>query len=177
MSEPKKQITYSIFGETKIVWATLHNMTVDEEPEEVLWVERPEDWYALSSPQLRDKKVAVVSRDEWLMTSNTIVAVEKAKIHHHKTGVHVSHCCIHHGCKYGDTDCPVETGRSQQAYPCERCDGRIFKIEQALKAFVSEFESNLVLDDVIVDSPEDRWSRLEKLYKAAKEALETQNDY
>lgn len=25
-------------------------------------------------------------------------------------GVHISHCCILHGCKYGDRDCPVKLG-------------------------------------------------------------------
>jgi hypothetical protein len=31
-----------------------------------LWVERGEDWYAMSSPQLRDKRVRVVKREQWL---------------------------------------------------------------------------------------------------------------
>jgi len=35
--------------------------------------------------------------------------------------VHTSHCCKDHGCKYGDSDCPVETGRMKQEYPCEMC--------------------------------------------------------
>ena len=35
--------------------------------------------------------------------------------------VHTSHCCKDHGCKYGDSDCPVETGRLKQEYPCEMC--------------------------------------------------------
>ena len=37
-------------------------------------------------------------------------------------GVHASHCCILHGCKYGDDDCPVEKGRVKQEYTCEYCD-------------------------------------------------------
>jgi len=35
--------------------------------------------------------------------------------------VHESHCCEHHGCKYGDEDCPVASGETQQLYPCEEC--------------------------------------------------------
>jgi len=35
---------------------------------------------------------------------------------------HVNHCCIHHGCKYGDDNCPVVLGRDKQSYPCEECD-------------------------------------------------------
>ena len=36
-------------------------------------------------------------------------------------GVHQSHCCKLHGCKYGDEDCPVEQGRMTQDGPCETC--------------------------------------------------------
>lgn len=37
-------------------------------------------------------------------------------------GVHQTHCCIMHGCKYGDEDCPVENGEIRQKYICEDCD-------------------------------------------------------
>lgn len=37
------------------------------------------------------------------------------------TGVHRTHCCIRHGCKYGEKDCPVVTGKVKQDYPCEDC--------------------------------------------------------
>lgn len=36
-------------------------------------------------------------------------------------GTHVTHCCATHGCKYGDADCPVVTGRLKQAAPCDLC--------------------------------------------------------
>ncbi len=37
-------------------------------------------------------------------------------------GVHATHCCAAHGCKYGkDDDCPVVAGRVSQEYPCEEC--------------------------------------------------------
>lgn len=36
--------------------------------------------------------------------------------------VHRTHCCVFHGCKYGDKDCPVETRLVKQAYCCERCE-------------------------------------------------------
>lgn len=36
-------------------------------------------------------------------------------------GVHEAHCCILHGCKYNDDDCPVATRLSVQSYPCEDC--------------------------------------------------------
>ena len=36
-------------------------------------------------------------------------------------GVHQTHCCFIHGCKYGDDDCPVVKGRLEQDYLCESC--------------------------------------------------------
>lgn len=36
--------------------------------------------------------------------------------------VHTEHCCAIHGCKYGDDDCSVATGRKMQSFPCETCD-------------------------------------------------------
>ena len=42
-----------------------------------------------------------------------------------KTGVHVHHCCLIHGCKYSGMDvnpCPVKSGQIKQAYRCEYCD-------------------------------------------------------
>ena len=36
--------------------------------------------------------------------------------------VHTEHCCKWHGgCKYGDFDCPVVTGKQLQSFPCEDC--------------------------------------------------------
>ena len=36
-------------------------------------------------------------------------------------GVHETHCCIEHGCKYGYGDCPVVTGETEQKSKCEEC--------------------------------------------------------
>ncbi len=37
--------------------------------------------------------------------------------------VHTEHCCVLHGCKYGDDDvCTVVTKRATQSYVCESCD-------------------------------------------------------
>jgi len=38
-----------------------------------------------------------------------------------KYGVHASHCCKEHGCKYGNSNCPVELGLIEQEFPCEEC--------------------------------------------------------
>jgi hypothetical protein len=40
----------------------------------------------------------------------------------HVDGVHITHCCREHGCKYGDAACPVAQGTAKQAYPCEFCE-------------------------------------------------------
>ncbi|WP_292901863.1 hypothetical protein [Nonlabens sp.] len=37
-------------------------------------------------------------------------------------GVHRTHCCVKHGCKYDDKDCPVKIGIIEQDYSCEYCD-------------------------------------------------------
>lgn len=37
-------------------------------------------------------------------------------------GVHASHCCVEHGCKYGDKNCPVVQGMIEQKHPCEDCE-------------------------------------------------------
>lgn len=39
-----------------------------------------------------------------------------------ETNSHTEHCCIYHGCKYGNNDCPVETEKSIQSYICESCE-------------------------------------------------------
>ncbi len=40
-------------------------------------------------------------------------------------GVHVTHCCVDHGCKYAEEDCPVVSGQYKQKYRspwwCEDC--------------------------------------------------------
>lgn len=38
-----------------------------------------------------------------------------------RVGVHVTHCCWKHGCKYGDAACPVKLNLAEQEYPCEHC--------------------------------------------------------
>lgn len=36
--------------------------------------------------------------------------------------MYITHCCIIHGCKYGDDDCPVVTKKVKQEYTCEGCN-------------------------------------------------------
>jgi hypothetical protein len=38
-------------------------------------------------------------------------------------GVYRTHCCVLHGCKYGEVStCPVCNGQVKQEYLCEDCD-------------------------------------------------------
>ena len=46
----------------------------------------------------------------------------KTSIPKDKWGVHRTHCCIFHGCKYGNKDCPVTLQLIEQKYSCEDCD-------------------------------------------------------
>lgn len=59
-------ITLTKFGKTKKVKATLHNMTAGETPEQILWIERPEDYYAMMNAAYAAKKTAIVTREDWL---------------------------------------------------------------------------------------------------------------
>jgi hypothetical protein len=45
-------------------------------------------------------------------------------------GVHRTHCCIAHGCKYGDKNCPVVNAEILQDYLCEFCDDNFFDIDE-----------------------------------------------
>ena len=64
---------YTAFGETRNVPLKVwYQGKIDPnltEWDEVIWVERGEDWYALSNSSLNDKRVRIVERDEWLRAS------------------------------------------------------------------------------------------------------------
>lgn len=59
----------SPWGETKTLEVVIHgfhgNLVGETVWDEELWIERPEDWYAMQSPQLRNKRVRIVTRDDW----------------------------------------------------------------------------------------------------------------
>ena len=48
-------------------------------------------------------------------------------------GVHRSHCCYIHGCKYGEDDCPVVKGVIIQKYTCEQCNEENITIDQVIE--------------------------------------------
>lgn len=61
--------------------------------------------------------------------------------------IHTRDCCRVHGCKYGDSDCPVYLGFASQEFACEYCgEGNIFddgwtapKLEDVPKIHIDEF--------------------------------------
>ena len=50
-----------------------------------------------------------------------------------KIGAHLTHCCVLHGCKYGDDDCPVEDGSAQQEFLCEECPRNLAEAEHLVR--------------------------------------------
>jgi hypothetical protein len=61
-----KVVKLTKFGKTKYVKATPYNMLPTEEYEELLFVSRPEEMYALMSDGLKNKKVVVVTAEDWM---------------------------------------------------------------------------------------------------------------
>ena len=49
-------------------------------------------------------------------------------------GVHVTHCCSLHYCKYGEDECPVVTGKYLQQYPCEYCPDSLKDAQTKIEA-------------------------------------------
>ena len=60
------KLKYKAFGKTKLVRVSAYNNATPEDYDEVLWIERGEDYYALMSSQLKHKKVLIVKREDWL---------------------------------------------------------------------------------------------------------------
>jgi len=67
--------------------------------------------------------------------------------------VHKSHCCDKHGCKYGEDDCPVVSGKITQDFDCEECEEerlrgnletRICRLEEEIKSLRREPPSEKV---------------------------------
>lgn len=62
-----------------------------------------------------------------------------------KVGVHATHCCSKHGCKYGDSECPVERDEITQEYPCETCT---WTAEQVVE-WLQEATRDQLLDELV----------------------------
>ena len=113
--------------------------------------------WVIDDTQTDTKNLLFISTDETDLVSFFKLPVEfvvdpegfkAAKIHFARNvGVHITHCCLMHGCKYNDDSCPVEDGDYAQDYPCEFCvDPEEARIEiNSLKEeidFVERISSN-----------------------------------
>ena len=63
-------------------------------------------------------------KNKRIKRENIRIAMSKGEttIPKEQWGVHSTHCCVKHGCKYGYLDCPVEMKLVTQEFPCESCD-------------------------------------------------------
>jgi hypothetical protein len=55
-----------------------------------------------------------------------------------KLDAHTEHCCLQHGCKYGNKDCSVVRKRSRrkQSHPCEACESSKNDLDTRLAALL-----------------------------------------
>lgn len=67
---------YTKFGETRMLPVKVYvdGKFVDNQPiwDEVLWVERGEDWYAFSSRGMKGKRVRVIERSSWIKAKEEV---------------------------------------------------------------------------------------------------------
>jgi len=63
-----------------------------------------------------EQKIKIMKKYNLTFRMKTITKIPKEQ-----WGVHSTHCCVTHGCKYGDSDCPVVTNDVIQKYTCEDC--------------------------------------------------------
>jgi len=73
-------------------------------------------------------------------------------------GVHQTHCCFKHGCKYGynimQKECPVYAGKIKQEYPCESCDN-----DNSVKLFFGCYIelSEPIITDIQTKKSQKKW--------------------
>lgn len=91
------------------------------------------------------------------------------------TGVHKTHCCVVHGCKYGSSHCPVELKLTIQEGPCEIgwsldevCETPEAVRERHIKAAVDELMTRLSESWSTPQFPEDRMANAELLRQSAE---------
>lgn len=77
-------------------------------------------------------------------------------------GVHRTHCCKKHGCKYGYEYCPVVLGHVKQDHKCESGDfdngcfePEIAELQKQEGYFFTPEQLNQLLSDVIKDNIEE----------------------
>lgn len=96
------------------------------------------------------KKIDAEEKDEIIAKGKILFEQheKKKKFDFEKNGdVHTAHCCIAHGCKYSDEDCPVATGKKPQEHTCEICefspDPKVVKALQENSMTLDAVKTNL----------------------------------
>jgi hypothetical protein len=74
------------------------------------------------SEDIEDEIFEQANAEEWVDRAEVETINDNIQREVTKHGVHASHCCAKHGCKYGDNMCAVTQGVVAQMYPCETCD-------------------------------------------------------
>jgi hypothetical protein len=70
-----------------------------------------------------DQMLKNASAEDSLTIHRVIEDQIVTKMDERRMGAHKTHCCLKHGCKYGnDEDCPVFNGSIEQEYLCMDCD-------------------------------------------------------
>lgn len=64
-----------------------------------------------------------------------------------KHDFHTTHCCVVHGCKYGDDDCHVANGKTKQDSLCEDCEP-YYNFELAMFKYIIDMETMLSIMDM-----------------------------
>ena len=95
--------------------------------------------HKLSCDSIIEDVISTTEYEERQAKKEEAVKEGKSTIPKEKWGVHNTHCCAKHGCKYGDSDCPVEMKLSKQVYPCESC-GNDF--EEKIHEYENSFNCN-----------------------------------
>jgi len=82
--------------------------------------------------------------------------------------IHRNHCCVIHGCKYNDKQCPVANGQVKQKYICQDCNEL-----EAIEPDVARVDI-FVPDDNLMDISEPPAKPVEP--NVTKEFMEWEND-
>ena len=88
------------------------------------WVASPQGLEGLSkwATQKSEAEIAAI-RDKACQAKGALLRerLEARRLPEEGRDTHTEHCCEMHGCKYGETTCPVVLGVKPQSFPCETC--------------------------------------------------------
>lgn len=112
-----KNLTYS-----SDISDMIYDLTLEERQSFIIFCDtmlksKNSEWFET----IKEKIISINTFEEKQKLEESAAKKGKTTINIKDWGVHITHCCFEHGCKYGDVDCPVELGLAKQEYPCEWC--------------------------------------------------------